>query len=59
MSRFYGMSKERLRDELDRLEEQLYEYEIENPDDYYGRRQLQDTINNICNLLFRKEGSAA
>ena len=58
MGRYYKMSGTRLRDELDRLEEQLYDLDIENPDDWDGRRRLQDTINNICNLLYRKENAA-
>ena len=55
MSRYYNMSVSELRDELDRLEELLWEYECDEPDDYSGRIRLQNTINNICNLIHRKE----
>ena len=55
MSKYYKMSLGRLRDELDALEEQLWDFECENPDDYDGRRRLQDIINNVCNLIHRLE----
>lgn len=58
MSRYYKMSVVKLRDELDRLEEQLYDLDMDNPDDWDGRRRLQDTINNICNLIYRRENAA-
>lgn len=55
MSKYYGMSLNQLRDELDMLEERLWDWECDHPDDYAGRRELQDIINNICNLIHRRE----
>lgn len=56
MGKYYNtMSASRLRDLLDQLEEQLYDYEIENPEDYCGRNELKNLINNICDLLYKKE----
>ena len=56
MGKYYQtMSAPKLRDLLDQLEEQLYDYEIENPDDYVGREDLKNLINNICDLLYKKE----
>ena len=56
MSKYYlTMSAPKLRDLLDQLEEQLYDYEQDNPDDYEGREDLKNLINNICDLLYKKE----
>ena len=56
MGKYYStMSASRLRDLLDQLEEQLYDYEIDNPEDYEGRESLKNLINNVCELLFQKE----
>ena len=55
MSKYYEMSTSQLRDELDILEERLWDMECENPDDYAGRKVLQDVINNVCNLIHRRE----
>ena len=54
---YLTMSASKLRDLLDQLEEQLYDFELDNPDDYIGRENLKNFINNICDLLYRKEST--
>lgn len=55
MSKYYGMSTAWLRDELDRLEDQLASLTEECPEDYCSRRNMENLINNVCNLLSRRE----
>lgn len=55
MGKYYSRSTAWLRDELDRLEEQLDSIIEDCPDDYASRRNLEDLINNVCNLLYRRE----
>ena len=53
MSRYYTeMSAARLRDLLDELEERRLDLEAE---DFGQRRELEDLIGNVCELLFAKE----
>ena len=55
MSTYYSsMSVSRLRDLLDEKEEQLYEMDMTG-EDYSLRQELNDLINNICELLYSKE----
>ena len=55
MSTYYSsMSVSRLRDLLDEKEEQLYEMDMTG-EDYSLRQELNDLINNICELLYTKE----
>lgn len=55
MSTYYSsMSVSRLRDLLDEKEEQLYEMDLTG-EDYSLRQELNDLINNICELLYTKE----
>ncbi|MCQ2558224.1 MAG: hypothetical protein MJ135_03785 [Oscillospiraceae bacterium] len=55
MSTYYSsMSVSRLRDLLDEKEEQLYEMDMTG-EDYSLRAELNDLINNICELLYTKE----
>lgn len=55
MSKYYTRSTAWLRDELDRLEEQLESLIEDCPDDYVSRRNLENLIDNVCNLLCRRE----
>ena len=55
MSRYYAMNIARLSDELDRLEEELQTVIEENPENYSARRNLENIIDNVCNLICRRE----
>ena len=56
MSSYYTtMTPSRLRDLLDELEERLFDLEQEEPDAYGKRLELENLINNICELIRLKE----
>lgn len=56
MSSYYtNMTPSRLRDLLDELEERLFDLEQEEPDAYGKRLELENLINNICELIRLKE----
>ena len=52
---YYNMTPSRLRDLLDELEERLFDLEQEEPDAYGRRREMENLIDNVCELLHRKE----
>lgn len=54
MGKYYSRSTAWLRDELDRLEEQLETLTEDCPDDYASRRNLENLIDNVFNLLWRR-----
>ena len=56
MGAYYNnMPAARLRDLLDELEERLCDLEQEEPEADSRRRALADLIDNICELIRRKE----
>ena len=52
---YNNMPAARLRDLLDELEERLCDLRQEEPEDYPRLRALEDLIDNICELIRRKE----
>ena len=52
---YTNMTPARLRDLLDELEERLFDLEQEEPEAYGKRMQMENLINNICELLHSKE----
>ena len=54
-SYYTNMSPARLRDLLDELEERLFDLEEEEPEAYRRRREMENLINNICELIHAKE----
>ena len=58
MGAYYNnMSPSRLRDLLDELEERLFDLEEEEPEAYRKRMEMENLINNICELIHLKEGA--
>ena len=56
MSSYYCcMTPGRLRDLLDELEERLFDLEQEEPGAYAKRLELENLINNICELICLKQ----
>ncbi len=56
MSSYYtNMTPARLRDLLDEMEERLFDLEQDEPEAWGRRRELEDLINNICELIHFKE----
>ena len=56
MGAYYtNMSPARLRDLLDELEERLFDLEEEEPEAYRRRMEMENLINNICELIHSKE----
>ena len=56
MGAYYNnMSPSRLRDLLDELEERLFDLEEEEPEAYRKRMEMENLINNICELIHLKE----
>ena len=56
MGTYYtNMSPARLRDLLDELEERLFDLEEEEPEAYRRRMEMENLINNICELIHAKE----
>ncbi|MBQ9686213.1 MAG: hypothetical protein IJV41_06675 [Oscillospiraceae bacterium] len=54
-STYTAMTPSRLRDLLDELEERLFDLEQEEPEAYGKRMELENLINNICELIHLKE----
>ncbi len=56
MGAYYNnMTPSRLRDLLDELEERLFDLEQEEPEAYGKRLEMENLINNICELIHLKE----
>lgn len=56
MGAYYtSMTPSRLRDLLDELEERLFDLETEEPEAYGKRLEMENLINNICELIHLKE----
>ena len=56
MGAYYNnMTPARLRDLLDELEERLFDLEQEEPEEYGKRLEMENLINNICELIHLKE----
>ena len=56
MGAYYNnMTPSRLRDLLDELEERLFDLEEEEPEAYRRRMEMENLINNSCELIHAKE----